>query len=165
MSRRRPHRDVAELIRLKPYVLKYQALATKHGIRDIFQDNGGKLLEVLLRTGLTALAGREGNDALDEFGNEFELKSVNSSLTRSFSTHHHLNPTILHKYRGVSWVFAVYAGIELLEIYEMEATQLEPLFSKWEDKWYESGGKDLNNPKIPLRFVQSHGLCLYASTP
>ena len=112
-----PHPDKAELDRLFPYIRKYQALASKHGIGDIFQDNGGKLLQLLLITGLKGTGGREGNDAHDEQGNEYELKSVNTLLTQSFSTHHHLNPTILGKYRQVNWVCAIYQGIELQSIY------------------------------------------------
>jgi len=45
-------------------------LASVHGIDDIFQDNGGKILQILLYTGLTILPGREGNDAQDENGRE-----------------------------------------------------------------------------------------------
>ncbi|GFR09062.1 type-2 restriction enzyme PvuII [Trichonephila clavata] len=96
-----------------PHIRKYQEFAVKHGINDIFQDNGGKILQVLLLTGLTILPAREGNDAIDEYGNEYELKSVNALLTKSFSTHHHMNPTIIAKYRKVDWVFAIYEGIEL----------------------------------------------------
>ncbi|MEZ4951892.1 MAG: helix-turn-helix domain-containing protein, partial [Saprospiraceae bacterium] len=100
-----------------PSLQMLQDLASKNGINDIFQDNGGKLLQVLLITGLSDLPGREGNDAIDEDGNEYELKSVNISLTKSFSTHHHMNPVIIDKYRKVDWIFAVYRGIEILEIY------------------------------------------------
>jgi hypothetical protein len=39
----------------------------------------------------------------------------------------------------------------------MSAKQLEPYFGAWERKWHESGGKDINNPKIPLKFVIEHG--------
>ncbi len=97
-----PHPDKAVLDELFPYIQRYQELANRHGINDIFQDNGGKILQVLLVTGLTILPGREGNDAIDEEGNEYELKSVNIELTKSFSTHHHINPRIIHKYRQVS---------------------------------------------------------------
>ncbi len=90
----KPHKDREQLERLLPFIREYQALATNHGIDDIFQDNGGKLLQVLLITGLRILRGRLGNDAVDEDGVEYELKSVNADLTSSFSTHHHLNPTI-----------------------------------------------------------------------
>jgi hypothetical protein len=153
----RPHADHAELQRLFPYIREYQALASKHGIGDIFQDNGGKLLQLLLITGLTNAGSREGNDARDEQGKEYELKSVNTLLTQSFSTHHHMNPIILEKYRKVDWVFAIYEGIELQAIYVMKPEVLDPCFSKWEQKWHDDGGKDINNPKIPVKFVVEHG--------
>src|SRR5690606_22836970 len=138
-----------------------QDLASKNGINDIFQDNGGKLLQVLLITGLSDLPGREGNDAVDEDGNEYELNSVNISLTKSFSTHHHMNPTIIVKYRKVDWIFAVYRGIEILEIYRLTPENLEPYYSKWEKKWHDDGEKDINNPKIPLKYVREVGELLF----
>ncbi len=148
---------------LFPAVRRYQQLASKHGIGDVFQDNGGKLLQIILLTGLRVLPGREGNDAVDGAGREYELKSVNRKLTQSFSTHHHLNPTIIKKYRKVGWYFAIYEGIELIEIYSMEAETLEPYFRKWEAKWKADGDKDINNPKIPLQFVRGTGRLFYAS--
>ncbi len=155
MMRQHPDREILE--KLLPYIRKYQELASKHGINDIFQDNGGKLLQVLLITGLRVLPGREGNDARDAEGNEYELKSVNSLLTKSFSTHHHLNPKIIDKYRQVDWIFAVYEGIEIQAIYRLIPQDLEFYFSKWEKKWHDDGGKDVNNPKIPLKFVMKQG--------
>ena len=155
------HPDKAELDRLFPFIREYQALASKHGIGDIFQDNGGKLLQMLLITGLKCMGGREGNAAVDEHGNEYELKSVNSLLTSSFSTHHHMNPVIIAKYRKVVWFFAIYRGIELQVIYRMEPAKLEPYFTKWETKWHESGGRDINNPKIPVKFVTAQASLFY----
>ncbi|MBI5762781.1 MAG: restriction endonuclease [Planctomycetes bacterium] len=157
----KPHPDFEELRRLFPAVQKYQELATRHGISDIFQDNGGKLLQVLLLTGLTGIKGREGNDARDATGREYELKSVNIELTLSFSTHHHLNPVIIAKYRKVDWIFAIYRNIELQEVYLMTPVQLEPYFGAWEKKWHEKGGKDANNPKIPVNFVKKTGKLIY----
>jgi hypothetical protein len=154
--------DLKELERLFPFVREYQTLADKHGIRDIFQDNGGKLLQVLLITGLTCMKSREGNDATDAEGNEYELKSVNAALQKQFTTHHHLNPVILKKYRAVkAWFFAVYNGIELQAIYCVEPADLEPWFTKWEKTWNANGGKDLNNPKIPLKDVVRLGKVIY----
>ena len=153
----KPHKDREQLDRLLPFIREYQALATKHGIDDIFQDNGGKLLQVLLITGLRILQGRLGNDAVDENGVEYELKSVNADLTSSFSTHHHLNPTILEKYRETEWIFAIYNNIELISIYHVSPIDLEfPYFNRWEEQW-NATGRDINNPKIPVRFVQAHG--------
>jgi hypothetical protein len=72
-----------------------------------------------------------------------------------------MNPIILAKYRKVDWVLAIYEGIELQAIYRMKPTALEPYFSKWESKWHESGGKDINNPKIPVKFVVEHGELIF----
>ena len=53
-------------------------------------------------------------------------------------------------------------GIELVEIYRMTPGLLEDhYFSKWERKWHESGGKDINNPKIPIAYVRSNGEEVY----
>jgi len=158
-----PLNDMSIFEQCIPVLRRYQQLATRHGIGDIFQDNGGKLLQIILITGLTVLPGREGNDAIDANGKECELKSVNRSLTRSFSTHHHLNPTIVAKYRAIDWYFAVYEGIELIVLYKVDASQLEPYFTAWETKWNESGGKDINNPKIPLKFVEKVGKVIHES--
>lgn len=157
------HPDKKILDEIFPAIRLYQELASRHGINDIFQDNGGKLLQVLLITGLKVIEGREGNDAIDDEGNEYELKSVNALLTKSFSTHHHMNPIIIEKYRNVDWIFAIYEGIELKAIYKLSPQDLEPYFSKWSDKWYSSGGKDINNPKIPLKFVIEKGELCYLS--
>lgn len=143
------------------YLREYQEMAEMYGINDVFQDNGGKLLQVLAITDLEDLPGREGNDAKDAQGNEYELKSVNINLTRSFSTHHHMNPVIISKYRKVDWVFAVYEGIELKEIYLLKPTDLEPFYEKWEQQWHDRGERDINNPKIPLSYVREHGVQLY----
>ena len=159
-----PHADKEILDRLFPYIRQYQELASKHGITDIFQDNGGKLLQLLLITGLHVLRGREGNDAIDANGREYELKTVNALLTKSFSTHHHLNPGILNKYRKVDWIFAIYHGIELQAIYILTPEDLAPYFSLWEKKWYDSGGKDINNPKINIKFVVEKGRLLYRAS-
>ena len=158
-----PHPDIETFNELYQSVVRLQELASNHGVHDIFQDNGGKLLQVLLITGLEALPGREGNDARDASGQEYELKSVNILRTKSFSTHHHINPGIIAKYREVHWIFAVYEGIRLLSIYRLSPTDLDPFYTRWESKWHTDGGKDINNPKIPLRYVEEHGELLYRS--
>ncbi len=150
-----------------PHIQALQSLAQKHGVPDIFQDNGGKLLQLALVTGLKLLKSREGNDAIDLAGMEYEIKTVNIQYsakrkgTPQFTTHHHLNPVILGKYRKVHWLFAVYDGIELFEIYFVPARKLEPLFEAWEKKWHDDGRKDINNPKVPMKFVQANGLKVY----
>lgn len=162
----KPHPDLPHLEALLPCIREYQKLASKHGIYDIFQDNGGKLLQVLLMTGLECLVGRVGNDARDAEGREYELKSINILLTKGFSTHHHLNPTILAKYRTVDWIFAIYEGIELQAIYLLTPAELETqFFTPWEQKWHATGGRDINNPKIPVSYVVKCGRIIYMVPP
>lgn len=117
----KPHPDVKRLKQLFPAIRKYQKLAVKHGIPDVFQDNGGKILQVCLLLGLTVLKTREGNDAIDGAGREYELKTLNLLRTDQFTTHHHLNPLIIEKYRKVDWIFATFEAIELKEIFIVEA--------------------------------------------
>jgi hypothetical protein len=164
------HPDLSRLTEIWPAIQKYQELASAHGIYDIFQDNGGKLLQVLLLTGLKISPGREGNDATDQSGMSYELKTMNAELVTSFSTHHHLNPVILAKYRLVPWVFAIYRHIEIAALYVVPAGALEPYFKKWEDKINATAEANLqagrvssmnsisiNNPKINASFVEKHG--------
>mgnify|MGYP003292276049 CR=1 FL=1 len=115
--------------------------------------------------GLKIVLGREGNDALDDEGNEYELKTLNVSLGRSrgVTTHHHLNLIILAKYRAVrAWYIALYEGIVLQEIYQLTPDDLEPIFQAWEERIIAGGsGFSLNNPKIPIRFVRENGTQVY----
>ena len=154
------HPDWERLEALMPAIREFQSLAKEHGIDDVFQDNGGKILQMLLALNLQGIPGREGNDAVDVEGREYELKSVNIWLTAGFSSNHHINVPIIQKYRQVEWVFALYEGIEMRRAYQMKASQLEAYFSAWEAKWLESE-KDINNPKIPLSFVMEQGTLLY----
>lgn len=159
---RQSHADLAELEALMPFIRQFQVLADRHGIADVFQDNGGKVLQLLLVMNIRVLPGREGNDAVDAEGTEYEMKTLNiNNRGKGFTTHHHLNPSIIAKYRRVPWIFAVYSAIELQAIYRLEASQLEPFFTEWEQKWHNTGGKDINNPKIPLKYVMEHGVLEY----
>ncbi|GBR38867.1 hypothetical protein AA101099_1408 [Neoasaia chiangmaiensis NBRC 101099] len=154
------HPDWDKLEKLMPAVREFQALASEHGIDDVFQDNGGKILQMLLALNLQGIPGREGNDAVDIEGREYELKSVNIHLTAGFSTNHHVNIPIIEKYRQAQWVFAVYEGIEMRRAFAVATEKLEAHFSKWEKQRTETG-KDINNPKIPLNFVCNNGETLY----
>ena len=72
-----------------------------------------------------------------------------------------MNPVIIAKYRKVNWIFAIYEGIELIEIYELTPKNLQFYYEKWEEKWKADGNKDINNPKIPVTFVRQNGILLY----
>lgn len=149
--------DKQKFMQLFPYIREYQELASKYNINDIFQDNGGKYLQLLMILDLKTDGAREGNDAIDAEGREYEIKTVNIELQHQFTTHHHMNPVIISKYRKVDWYFAPFKNIELQVIYKLTPDKMEPFYQKWEDKWHRDGGKDINNPKIPLTYVMAHG--------
>jgi len=142
---------------LFPYVREYQRLASEYKINDIFQDNGGKYLQLLMLLDLTTDGAREGNDAIDSEGNEYEIKTVNIDLQQSFTTHHHLNAAIISKYRQVDWYFAPFKNIELQVIYKLTPEDMEPYYKRWERMLEERNGQSLNNPKITLTHVMAHG--------
>jgi hypothetical protein len=171
-------RDYAEYAQLFPYIEKYQALANRYKIMDIFQDNGGKYLQLLLLLGLTTSGKRLGNDASDAAGAEFEIKTVNIDLTRSFSTHHHMNRAIIAKYRKVHWYFAIYRSIRLEAIYKLTPKSMGHYYRLWTAKWDANNKasakavskskkgakkttrkptKDINNPKVAVSYVIDHG--------
>lgn len=156
--------DLERLERALAACQDLQNLAYKYGIGDIFQDNGGKVLQTLIILGLRQIKGREGNDAIDQYGNEYELKTLNTSLgkSRGVTTHHHLNLGILAKYRSVhAWYIALYDGIILQQIYRLAPQELDSVFSAWEQRLIENGDAPLNNPKIPINFVRTYGTLVY----
>jgi hypothetical protein len=44
----------------------------------------------------------------------------------------------------------------------MTPNDLECFYTKWSEKWHSSGAKDINNPKIPVKYVMEHGELLYS---
>jgi len=153
--------DIARLRSALQGVQELQHLAREYEIADIFQDNGGKVLECLILLGLRTSPGREGNDAVDADGHEYELKTVNAAKSTQVTTHHHLNRDILSKYRAVrAWYFAVYDNIQLTEIYRVLPSALEPKFREWDER-LSTGSGPLNNPKIPLSLIKRVGDLVY----
>jgi len=160
--------DLQRLERALAACQDLQELAYKYGINDIFQDNGGKVLQTLIVLGLKSKPGREGNDAVDDEGNEYELKTVNTALgkSRGITTHHHLNLTILAKYRQVkAWYIALYDGIILQEIFRIEPIDLKEVFDGWEKRLNETEDRPINNPKIPMRVVRKGKTVYPTETP
>lgn len=137
-------------------LIELQNIAQEYDIEDLYQDNNARLIQILAYTGLKILPGRNGNDAVDKYGNEFEIKTTSRI---SFSTNHHVNARIIEKYRNVKWLFGVFDGIQMNELYHLEGSQLEPYFSKWEEKLKTV--EDINNPKIPLSYIIENGKQIY----
>jgi hypothetical protein len=149
-----------EIEALWPGIQDYQALAEQYGIRDIFQDAGGKMLQLAIATGIDLSEERMGPDGFDRVGNIYEIKTVDVSKgNRGFSTSHHLSFDTIDRYRNRRWVFAIYDKITLMEVYRLEPEQMEPLYQQFartlENVEY------INNPKIPIGYVRQHGTAMY----
>lgn len=143
-----------------------EELARDYEISDIAQDNNLKLLQTLVLFDFRNQPGREGSDAIDRYNHAWELKTVNIDLTRGFSTNHHTNLERIAVFRQERWLFSVYRGIALQEVYAVSPVALEEYFSKWEETVQEkiaghNENAHLNNPKIPLKFVQQVGIKVY----
>lgn len=151
----------AEIESLWPGVEALQSLADQYGIADVFQDAGGKMLQLAVACGLDLVPGRTGPDAKDRIGNTYEVKTIDLSGRKSggFTTNHHLTHDTITRYRNRRWVFAMYDRITLMEAYLVESEDLEPVFRKWE---HALRTKDhLNNPKIPADFIREIGTPMY----
>lgn len=74
-----------------------------------------------------------------------------------------MNPTIIAKYRQVPWVFAIYSNITIRSVYLLMPGDLEVFYDKWERQWHERDGKDINNPKIPVKYVIENGKLLWSN--
>ena len=141
-------------------------IAVDYDIGDIAQDNNLKLLQTLVLFDFKNQSGREGSDAIDRYGNEWELKTANMNLVSGFSTNHHTTHDRIEAFRRERWMFSIYAGIRLVEVYVMSPAALEPFFSKWERSIAERAANGevhahLNNPKIPIKFVREAGIRVY----
>ncbi|MBR1559228.1 MAG: restriction endonuclease [Clostridia bacterium] len=137
-----------------------QDIASEFGIDNIFQDNGAEILQQLIYLNMKAVPGREGNDGVDLNGCQWELKSLDiSKRNGGITTNHHLNASIIEKYRTVPWSVSIYDGIRLKKIYVIGNEQLQPLFEKWEEQLQKVSS--LNNPKIPLSYIEEHGILIY----
>lgn len=142
----------------------------QYEIGDLAQDNNLKLLQTLIYFDFKNQAGREGSDAIDRYGHEWELKTCNALLVTGFSTNHHTNLERIAQFRRERWLFSIYEGINLKEVYAMPPADLEPYFSQWETKVNilaetNTDNPSINNPKIAIKFVRQHGTLVYPVNP
>jgi hypothetical protein len=163
-----PSGDISSLLELGTEI---QAAATLRGIHNVFDDGGYKELLMLSLFNLRKL-GREGNDAEDAHGRGYEMKTVarvSSTGKRkpylSVTTEHTLTQANIDRYRATFlWIVAVFDQSLPEVIYEIEPSQLEPYFIKWEAQLAAQGQPEggapnhINNPKIPLSFIAAKGI-------
>lgn len=138
-----------------------QTLADEHGVNDIFQDSGGKVLQILIMLSAQCIPGRMGSDIF-WIGSDTELKTLNTRLGNSgFTTHRRLDAAVLARYRSEPWVFCICDGIEVVEAWWVHPARLETVFAGWDEKLERKklDGKDpyINNPKIPMKLIREVG--------
>jgi len=59
-----------------------------------------------------------------------------------------------------AWYFGIYEHSDLWEIWKVLPSALEDLFQYWEYQ-IDQKGKEPNNPKIPLWYIQEGGELIY----
>jgi len=172
-----PKGDIEAIIELGAQL---QEIASGYGIHNVFDDGGYKELILLTLFELRKLH-REGDDAEGPNGDRYEIKTVarvgsegrvKGSL--GVTSEHTLTRANIERYRQVRlWIIAVFKQSKPEAIYEITPAALEPFFARWEAILIEQervapdeGGAPphLNNPKIPLKFVQEHGVQIWPPT-
>lgn len=155
-----------------------QAEASVHNIHNVFDDGGYKEL-ILLRLFNLRKLHREGDDAVDSEGRLYEIKTVARVSSRGarkrslfVTTEHTLTVMNIRRYRNAFlWIVAVFDQSSPEAIFEIEPARLEPYFSTWERRIREQTAAStgahapphLNNPKIPLTFIQQNGIRVWPS--
>lgn len=165
-----PTGDVREVVELG---IRLQEAANQHAIHNVFDDGGYKEL-ILLRLFNLRKLHREGDDAEDDDGRRYEIKTVarisskgQRKTSLSVTTEHTLTLANINRYRrAFLWIVAVFEQSHPEAIYEIAPTALEPYFARWEEVLRRQealravGGAPvhLNNPKIPLAYVIRNGV-------
>lgn len=151
-----------------------QDIASRHSIHNVFSDNGYQELVLLTLFALKKLR-REGNDAVDPEGREYELKTVgrvdsdgNEKRSLGVTTEHTLTPANIARYRSAYlWIIGVFRQSEPEAVFEITPAALEPYFARWEERLAEVDDRGhpvrdhINNPKIPMWFVERHGVRIW----
>lgn len=141
---------------------QFQELARQYKVNNIFQDSGGKMVQIAIATGLDLCEERTGPDATDRMGNFYEIKTTDIAQgTGGFSTNHHLNHGTISRFRSRRFVFAIFHNITLQEIYRVEGAALDDYYSTWLNKLAQPNTQHLNNPKISISDVRKRGTVMY----
>jgi len=159
--------DVDRLNNLMGSLRKLQLLGDEKGVKDVFSSSGMRLLQILIVTGLKGLESRDDYDAVDVGGNKYEIKTLNNKTIRAFPTHSRMSEKVIERYEKVDWIFAIYDGVELREIYCVRKQQMGLFYEKWrarlsnnQDKEKEPKWKAVN-PRISLSFVRDYGQLIF----
>jgi hypothetical protein len=141
--------------------------ANAKNIFNVFDDGGYRTLLLLTMFNLTKPnKGRLGDDAIDQHGNRYELKTINLIRTNGevrtsypgVTTEHTLRQQNVDRYRACdAWIIGVFIGNRPLDVWVVPSAALEPYYCEWERQIAAAPNHELNNPKIPIGFVAKVG--------
>lgn len=159
-------KDITELLEL---AAKLQVHGTKNEIVSVFDDGGYRELLMGQLFDLQLHKGRHGDDATDDEGNNYELKTVNLVDTSGrlrkkpgVTTCHHVNQEIIRRYRGLhGWIIGVFFVNEPVEIYELDPQFVAAVLDGWEKRLNGEGITHINNPKLKFDDLRKHGILHY----
>lgn len=138
-----------------------EEIGNRHGIFDLAQDNGLRVLTIKLLMNLGICAARGGNDLFDASGTEYELKTLNLDKEQlSITTSHHLGHATIDRYRKVGFIIGTYRRGSLVSLYIVHPAALEEQFARWEASLV-AGKSHLNNPSISIATVRDCGVLVY----
>jgi restriction endonuclease PvuII len=130
-----------------------------------FDNNFIREIIICKQAGLLWNPGRGETDAVGRDGGDYELKStdIRYGRTPQWPTSREVTATVLAAFRAMDFFcFAVFDGIQLLALYKVEVSALEPVFVDLQSKLdvRSAAGKNLNNPKIPWKCVRPYAEAL-----
>lgn len=158
--------DITDILELAAAL---QVHGTKNEIVSVFDDGGYRELLMGQLFSLQLHKGRHGDDATDDEGHNYELKTVNLVDTSGklrknpgVTTCHHVNHEIIRRYRGLhAWIVGIFFVNEPVEIYELDPQFVEAVLNIWENRLKDEGISHINNPKIKFDDVRKHGILHY----
>jgi Restriction endonuclease PvuII len=140
--KRKPKLSLGDVSRLVALAHPLEEEANRFNIFNVFDDGGYRTLLLLEMLSMKKAGdGRLGDDACDDQGRTYELKTVNLVSTRGerkdeypgVTTEHTLTRDNIARYRKThAWVVGVFMGNRPLDVYVIPTKALEPYFKKWE---------------------------------
>ena len=127
-------KKVDEIVNL---IDKAYSIAKEIGIRNLFYNERFLELMIAKKLGHKASINTQGCDAIDEYGNSIEYKTINlANKTAGSFQFHWLSKNKIEKYQKTKYIyFVVRDGVEIIKIYKLSSNKLLPeLIAKAKEK-------------------------------
>ena len=153
-----PRKRNENLKSFQSLLLKLQKIGNSHGLNDSLADYAPRTLQVLLATGFKMLSRREGNDMVDSYGREYELKTIDINRCRSYAICSSITLNVISRFRKAEWLFAEFNTVLLSTVYLVHPCDLETYFLNWEEI---SLRKNKITVHIPVNHIRKLGTIIY----